>query len=101
MVSKALNGKSISNDKLILALLLLCLANMPYSYFQLVRFFSLIGLWLFSISIMRKRRSERFYYLRPFSVVISAILKIELGRLMWNIVDVFLSIALNYQLYQA
>lgn len=81
--------------QLILAvLLLLCLAPMPYGYYQLVRFISMV---IFGVMAYRYWNQEK----KPLSVTFGALallfqpfLKVSLGRTMWNLVDVVLAIGL-------
>ena len=81
--------------KIVLALLLLgCLADMPYGYFQFVRFLGLIGFgWL---AFQEKEKSnDGFFALWTISaILINPIFKISLGRNLWNILDVVWAIIL-------
>ncbi|MBO7572526.1 MAG: hypothetical protein J6T48_10300 [Bacteroidales bacterium] len=74
-------------------LLLLCLFKMPYGYYTFIRFLAMVYFVCLAVSFGR----EKLYV--TISAGILAILfqpffKIALGRTMWNVVDVFVAIAL-------
>lgn len=76
------------------ALLLLCLAPMPYGYYQLVRFVSMV---VFGVMAVRSWNEERQVWAITFgslAVLFQPVVKIALGRMMWNIVDVVVAIIL-------
>lgn len=76
------------------ALLLLCLAPMPYGYYQLVRFVSMV---VFGVMAVRSWNEERQAWAITFgslAVLFQPVVKIALGRMMWNIVDVVVAIIL-------
>jgi hypothetical protein len=81
--------------KLVLALmLLLCLANMPYGYYQLVRFIALIGFGILALKANEYgRQTEMFIYV-ALALLFQPFFKIALGRELWNIVDVVVAIGL-------
>lgn len=76
------------------ALLLLCLAPMPYGYYQLVRFVSMV---VFGVMAVRSWNEERQAWAITFgslAVLFQPVVKIALGRMMWNIIDVVVAIIL-------
>lgn len=76
------------------ALLLLCLAPMPYGYYQLVRFVSMV---VFGVMAVRSWNEERQAWAITFgslAVLFQPVVKIALGRMMWNVVDVVVAIIL-------
>lgn len=81
--------------KIILIILLLgCLFNMPYGYYQLTRF---AGMVIFAIlSYNAYKIKERFFFVMYLSssILINPIVKIYLGREIWNIVDLIWAIIL-------
>lgn len=81
--------------KLILALLLLlCLAPMPYGYYQLVR---VIAMVVFEIIAYRYYKSNRIILCIIFislALLFQPFIKVALGRVMWNVVDVVVAIGL-------
>lgn len=81
--------------KLILAILFfLCLADMPYGFFQLVRFAGLIGFAILAYQANEQsKQSEMLIYI-VLAVLFQPIIKLSLGREIWNIVDVIVGIGL-------
>ncbi len=81
--------------KIIFALLLLlCLLKMPYGYYQFVRLASMIIFsWLAYESYQRKEMAFVFIYI-GLAVLFQPIIKIALGREIWNIVDVIVAVFL-------
>jgi len=72
-----------------LSLLLLgCLADMPYGYFQLVRFLGMIGFGYIAILEKEKGNESFFIFWILSAILINPIFKISLGRELWNLVDV-------------
>ena len=82
-------------------LLLLCLADMPYGYFQFVRFISLVGFGLFAYqAIEQGKQSEAIIYV-VLALLFQPFFKISLGRTLWNIVDVFIAVGLLLSVFSA
>lgn len=81
--------------KIGLALLLLgCLADMPYGYFQIVRFLGMIGFGILAFQ-EKERDNDGFFILWLGSaILINPIFKITLGRALWNVVDVVWAVLL-------
>ncbi len=86
--------------KILLAMLLLiCLANMPYGYYQLVRFLAMVG-----FGVMAYRANQKGILTMTVTYIILTILfqpifKIALGRFLWNVVDVIVAIGLIISIY--
>jgi hypothetical protein len=81
--------------KIILAILLfLCLADMPYGYYQFVRFVSCIVFgYLAYISNEEKLNNQAIVYV-VLALLFQPFIKISLGRELWNIVDVIVGVGL-------
>lgn len=81
--------------KIILSILLLaCLINLPYGYYQFVRFAAFIGFSYLAYSASEKGyKNETFIYI-ALALLFQPFLKIALGRTIWNIVDVLVAIGL-------
>lgn len=79
--------------KLILAaLLLLCLAKMPYGYYELMRTIAMVGFIILGYEVyLQKRKVETIIYI-TLAVLFQPFFKIALGRELWNIVDVIVAI---------
>jgi hypothetical protein len=79
--------------KIILALLLLlCLANMPYGYYQIVRFGALIGFSILAYDAYKKGLNNYIILFTGLALLFQPFIKITLGRQIWNIVDVVIAI---------
>ena len=75
--------------KIVLVILLvLCLADMPYGYFQFVRFVALIGLGILAYKAIEQNRKTEMIIYGGLALLFQPFFKIALGREMWNIVDV-------------
>ncbi len=75
-------------------LLLLCLADMPYGFFQLVRFLSLVGFAILAFEANQKEKlTETIIYI-GLAILFQPLIKIALGRTIWNIVDVIVAVGL-------
>ena len=76
------------------ALLLLCLAPMPYGYYQLVRFVAMIMFLVFAYNYWRKKQHPLAIVFGALALLFQPFMKIALGRAMWNIVDVIVALGL-------
>ena len=65
-------------------LLLVCLFDMPYGYYQFVRF---IGMISFGLLAFEKNQTWFVIWISS-AILINPFLKIALGRDIWNIIDV-------------
>lgn len=83
--------------KLILAvLLLLCLADMPYGYYNLVRFVSASAFAYFSYDYFKSKRDGLGFAFAALALLFQPFFKVALGRTVWNLVDILVAIALVY-----
>lgn len=81
--------------KIIFAVMLfLCLAPMPYGYYQLLRVVAMV-VFIYFAGIEYKNKSEFLPYLFiGLAILFQPFYKIALGRTIWNIVDVVVGIGL-------
>jgi hypothetical protein len=79
---------------IIAALMLLCLAPMPYGYFQLVRFLSILVFGVMAFRYYQERKEWLAYICGTLALLFQPFYKIALGRTVWNIVDVIVAIGL-------
>lgn len=85
--------------KVILAILLLvCLLDMPYGYFQLVRFLGMVGFGILAYNEYQKNQTWFLIWLAS-AILINPIFKIALGRTIWNLVDIGWALALIISVY--
>lgn len=81
--------------KILLAILLfLCLADMPYGYYQFVRFAGLGGFAILAYQAYEQGRQTEMIIYSGLALLFQPFFKIALGREMWNIVDVFVGVGL-------
>lgn len=78
----------------IAALLLLCLAPMPYGYYQLVRFVAMVIFAVMAYEYVQEKRNTLAVVFGALALLFQPFLKIALGRTIWNIVDVVVAILL-------
>jgi len=85
----------IKSIKLILAILFfVCLADMPYGYYEFIRFIALAAFaWLSYKSYEEGSKGLCFMY-AALAILFQPLFKIFLGRTLWNIVDVMVGIFL-------
>lgn len=81
--------------KILLALLFfLCLFEMPYGYYQFVRFAAMLSFaYLAFSSNKQSNKNEVFVYI-DLAILFQPFIKIALGRTLWNTVDVLVGVGL-------
>ena len=70
------------------ALMLLCLAPMPYGYFQLVRFVAMVAFGLMAYQYYCRNNTIAATTFSVLALLFQPIYKIALGRTTWNVIDV-------------
>ena len=81
--------------KLGIALMLLaCLLDMPYGFYQFVRFISTIGFGYLAYEANSENRNNETILYVILGLLFQPFLKVSLGRDLWNIVDVGVAIYL-------
>ncbi len=81
--------------KIALAILFfLCLLDMPYGYFQLVRFAALVGFIILAFKANEQGQKVEAIIFVCLAILFQPLFKIALGREIWNIVDVVVGIFL-------
>jgi hypothetical protein len=87
-------------QKITLAILLfLCLADMPYGYYQLVRFAGLVGFTILAYQANQQGRQIEMIIYGGLALLFQPFFKIALGRQIWNIVDVVVGIGLIVSIF--
>jgi hypothetical protein len=76
------------------AMMLLCLAPMPYGYFQLVRFVAMIVFGLMAYHYYQNQKMVATWVFGVLALLFQPIYKIALGRVVWNVVDVIVALLL-------
>jgi hypothetical protein len=86
--------------KIILAILFfLCLADMPYGFYQLVRFAGLIGFAVLAYQAHDQGRHNEMIIYVGLALLFQPFFKIAVGRQIWNIVDVVVGIGLLISIF--
>ncbi|MBK7440471.1 MAG: hypothetical protein IPI65_02790 [Bacteroidetes bacterium] len=86
--------------KIVLAILFfLCLADMPYGFYQFVRFAGLIGFAILAYQTHQQGRHIEMIIYGGLAFLFQPFFKIALGRQMWNIVDVVVGIGLLISIF--
>lgn len=84
---------------LLSVLFFLCLLDMPYGFYQLVRFVALIGFSILGYqSYVNENKNLTIIYI-GLVILFQPLIKISLGREIWNIVDVIVGISLIVSLF--
>ena len=88
--------------KLALAiLLLLCLSDMPYGFYELVRFGAACAFVYLSYEYFKAKSNGLGFTFVALALLFQPFIKISLGRELWNLVDVAVAIGLAYLLIKA
>lgn len=86
--------------KIVLAVLLfLCLAKMPYGYYQFVRFAGLIGFAILAYQANQQNKQTEMIVYGALALLFQPLFKIALGRELWNIADVIVGIGLTVSIF--
>ena len=76
------------------ALLLLCLAPMPYGYYQFIRLASMIAFAVMAYQYYEQKREGLMIAFAALAILFQPFTKIALGRTIWNMVDVVVAVGL-------
>ncbi len=86
--------------KILLAiLLLLCLADWPYGYYQFVRFVAMVGFAYLAYDASQNKQSNAVFIYIALAILFQPLFKIALGRTLWNIVDVVVALGLMISMF--
>lgn len=81
--------------KIVLAIVLfLCLLDMPYGFYQFVRFVALIGFGILAYKANEQQRQTEMIIYGGLALLFQPFFKIALGREIWKIVDIVVGIGL-------
>ena len=87
--------------KIVLAILFfICLLNMPYGYYQLVRFIALIGFGILAYQANQEQNQTLLVIYCALALLFQPFFKIALGRELWNIVDVIVGMGLLISIFK-
>ncbi|WP_242157367.1 DUF6804 family protein [Aestuariivivens sediminis] len=86
--------------KIILSILLfICLADLPYGYYQFVRFAGLVGFGFLAYQSHQNGKEKEMFIFGALALLFQPFFKIALGRPIWNIVDVIVGIGLIISIF--
>ena len=86
--------------KVFLSLLfLLCLLDLPYGYFQLVRFAAFVGFAILAYNAIEHGHKGDIIIYVSLAILFQPLIKIALGRDLWNIIDVIVSAGLIISIF--
>lgn len=80
--------------QILIIALVLCLAPMPYGYYILVRYFAMIIFGLMAYQYYQEKKKNLMITFGTLAVLFQPFIKIPLGCMVWNIVDVAIAIVL-------
>ncbi|HEA29702.1 MAG TPA: hypothetical protein ENH91_06865 [Leeuwenhoekiella sp.] len=78
----------------LIILMFLCLLDMPYGFYQFVRFVALIGFGILAYKAKEQNMKTEMIIYGGLALLFQPFFKIALGREIWNIVDVIVGIGL-------
>lgn len=86
--------------KIILAVLFfVCLLDMPYGFYQFVRFAGLVGFAILAYQANQQGRQTEMIVYGALALLFQPFFKVALGRQMWNVVDVVVGIGLILSIF--
>lgn len=80
-------------------LFFLFLLDMPYGYFQLVRFLALVGFGFLAFKANQEKQSKQVIIYVALALLFQPFMKVALGRTIWNVVDVIVGIGLLVSIF--
>jgi hypothetical protein len=86
--------------KLTLAsLFFVCLLDMPYGFYQFVRFAAMVGFGILAYQAYEQGRKVEVIVFGSLALLFQPLFKIALGREVWNLVDVLVGIGLLLSIF--
>jgi len=86
--------------KVVLSILFfLCLLDMPYGYYELVRFVAMVCFGVLAYHSYQQKKEVEVIIYCALALLFQPIFKIALGRELWNIVDVIVGIGLLFSVF--
>lgn len=81
---------------IIAVLLVLCLFDMPYGFYTLVRFAAMAAFAYLSYEYFKQKRDGMGFLFAALAVLLQPFAKIAIGRTLWNIIDILIALLLFY-----
>jgi hypothetical protein len=83
----------------LVTLFFLCLADLPFGFYQFVRFAGLIGFAVLAYQANQQGRQSEMIIYCGLALLFQPFFKIALGRQIWNLVDVLVGIGLLMSIF--
>jgi hypothetical protein len=84
---------------LLVILLFLCLAKMPYAYYELLRLIAIVGFGVLAYQAhLQKLKLEMIIFI-ALALLFQPFFKLALGKELWNIVDVIVGVYLIWSIF--
>ena len=81
--------------KIVLAILFfICLVDMPYGYYQFVRFVAMVGFSVLAYNYHEQDNRVGTIIFVVLAILFQPFIKVALGRELWNIIDVVVGLGL-------
>ena len=94
--------KNTNFIKIFLAILLIaCLADLPYGYYQFVRFAAMAGFGYLAYNANEQEAKNEVLIYLALAILFQPFFKIALGRALWNGIDVVVGIGLIVSLLKS
>jgi hypothetical protein len=91
---------TLKHLKVLLALIFfLCLLDMPYGFYQFVRFMALVGFALLAFNSKEQGKQIEMIIYISLALLFQPFLKVSLGREIWNIVDFIVGVGLIISIF--
>jgi hypothetical protein len=86
--------------KVLLAVFLfLCVLDMPYGYYQFVRFLAMMAFALLAYHEFNRNNQSAAFLFIGLAILFQPLIKLALGRELWNIVDVVVGLGLIVSIF--
>jgi len=89
-----MKNSSLSIKVALAILLFLCLLNMPYGYYQFVRFIAMIGFGILAYTANEQNQKAEMVIHGSLALLFQPFFKIALGREIWSILDLIVAMGL-------
>jgi hypothetical protein len=83
----------------LIPLLLICLADMPYGYYQFIRYITSFSFVYFAFKENQDNHSQKIILYIFLTLLFQPFIKIPLGRQIWNVVDLLVALFLIINIY--
>lgn len=89
-ISPIMKGAAIATA----VLMVLCLLDMPYGFYMLVRFVATVVFAIISLMCISNEKKEWAIFFASSALLFQPFIKVALSRSMWNVVDIIEAVVL-------